>query len=299
MPKFYFYTTYGLNIMSSMCFPELVSGKHNSNAMVYFIERELRLKLSDKRKGFNEIVYTPNDILYSFDNKPLFRVRYGKEILINSIANIDSLYLRHLILGPGMGTLLRQRGYLVLHASAVDIKGNGVAFLGDSGFGKSTLVTAMSKKGHKFITDDVLRVKFDESNMPLALPSFPRAKLWDDIINHIKDQPNLVQKIHPEIEKYSFNIDTSFTTKPIPLKNIYILKNNDKNEINLLKSQDALIELIKSSYAVNLFGDNGKAQNLIQCANIVNNIPIKCLKKRQRLKELNDLIRIVEKDALK
>ena len=36
---------------------------------------------------------------------------------------------------------------------------------------------------------------------------------------------------------------------------IYILKKNSKNRMTSLKSQNALIELIKNSYAINLFDE--------------------------------------------
>lgn len=48
--------------------------------------------------------------------------------------------------------------YLVLHASAVQLNGHAVAFVGASGMGKSTLAAAMCSLGCGLVADDVLRV---------------------------------------------------------------------------------------------------------------------------------------------
>ena len=108
----------------------------------------------------------------------------------------------------------------------------------------------------------------------------------------------MVRRIQPEIEKYSLKVDDKFLLEPLPVKIIYVLENCQNTEITTLKPQDALMELIKSSYAINLFGETVKSRNLFQCANLVKNVSVKLLKKRQSLEELEDLIRIVEEDVL-
>lgn len=52
------------------------------------------------------------------------------------------------------------RGTLVLHASAVSLNGRGLAFLGRSGMGKSTMAAAMCASGALLVTDDVAAVEF-------------------------------------------------------------------------------------------------------------------------------------------
>ena len=55
------------------------------------------------------------------------------------------------------------RGNTVLHASAVAIDGKALAFVGQSGRGKSTLAALMCLDGAQLVTDDVLTVAGDET----------------------------------------------------------------------------------------------------------------------------------------
>ncbi len=53
------------------------------------------------------------------------------------------------------------RGELVLHSSVVSVGGRGLAFVGQSGQGKSTMATLTCLAGARLVTDDVGRVRFE------------------------------------------------------------------------------------------------------------------------------------------
>jgi hypothetical protein len=60
--------------------------------------------------------------------------------------------------GTLMAFKLITAGHLVLHASAVRICGRGLAFIGASGMGKSTMASLMCADGAALITDDLALV---------------------------------------------------------------------------------------------------------------------------------------------
>jgi hypothetical protein len=60
--------------------------------------------------------------------------------------------------GALLSFVLIMSGEPVLHASAVDIGGRALAFVGRSGMGKSTMATLCCAAGGRLITDDVLRL---------------------------------------------------------------------------------------------------------------------------------------------
>lgn len=75
-----------------------------------------------------------------------------------------------LIPGQLMAVILIREGHCILHASAVEVEGSGLAFVGHPGAGKSTLAALLWSQGAQPITDDVLLVKF-ESDGFYCVPS--------------------------------------------------------------------------------------------------------------------------------
>lgn len=71
-------------------------------------------------------------------------------------------YAALLLEGNVIATLLMLSGECVLHASAVEVNGRAVAFVGHSGGGKSTLAALACAAGARFVTDDLLRVSLGE-----------------------------------------------------------------------------------------------------------------------------------------
>ncbi|MGA3218404.1 MAG: hypothetical protein ABSE77_04880 [Acidimicrobiales bacterium] len=63
-----------------------------------------------------------------------------------------------LIPGSLVAYLLSSAGRLVLHASAVEVDGAALAFVGFSGQGKTTVATLLCAEGYPLVTDDLLPV---------------------------------------------------------------------------------------------------------------------------------------------
>jgi len=123
MSKINFYYAYGLFIASTIIFPELSSSNSSDYDISIKFGRKGIFPIKPNKKGSNITKYNINDIGFIFNGKTVFRVRYGKEILINPDVELHEVLLRSLILGQGMGILLHQKGYLVIHGSAVNING--------------------------------------------------------------------------------------------------------------------------------------------------------------------------------
>ena len=150
----YVYKAYNLCIHSEIPLPELIPSQGNPDVIV----------------RFGEVDNIPEKILAQ-DNclsgnlpdicKILFRA--GEEIIIQPEPGIDEHKLRMSLPGSAMAVLLQQRGLLVLHASSVAINNQAVAFMGHSGWGKSTLATAFHTQGYDVLTDDVLPIKIEEN----------------------------------------------------------------------------------------------------------------------------------------
>lgn len=70
--------------------------------------------------------------------------------------------------GALMAFRMIMAGHLVLHASAVCARGRGLAFVGASGMGKSTMATLMCAGGATMLTDDLARIDLDGARALLS-----------------------------------------------------------------------------------------------------------------------------------
>jgi len=88
--------------------------------------------------------------------------------------------IRHLLLDQVIPRMLGQRGHLILHASAITTaRGISIAFVGDSGWGKSTLASAFFEDGATLLTDDCLLI-VPEDAVVKAIPNYCGIRLFRD-----------------------------------------------------------------------------------------------------------------------
>lgn len=290
----FFYRAHGLNIHSELALPELIEKKGALDVVI---------RIGNVNNIFEEVIATGNNCkvyadatYFSWDKICKIRVKNGNEIIVDPAEKVKKSKIREYILGPALGVLLHQRGYLVLHASSLKISGCAVAFLGYPKLGKSTTATALYNKGYSIVTDDVLAVHVNGYEMPIVYPSFPCTKVSsrsDNFLGNILIEKN-VESV--ESDKSFIRLSKGFLLDALPLKKIYILKIGQNTEINDLKPQDALIELIRHSYCNKLFQNSERSLNIIQCTKLMENAEIKILKIERSLKKLNKLAQLLEAD---
>src|SRR5207237_1442435 len=150
----------GLDICSILPLPELLPGNGCADARVRLGKVDGLPPEARARK-----VYARADAgnAYLFwQGVGAFQITHGREITVEPAPGVEARALRLFLLGPALALLLSQRGLLVLHASAVAVEGRAIAFLGESGQGKSTTAAAFLAHGHTVVADDVLAVRIDD-----------------------------------------------------------------------------------------------------------------------------------------
>ncbi|MGH7767348.1 MAG: serine kinase [Candidatus Binatia bacterium] len=291
------YTAYGLGIHSFLPLPELVAG--NGKADVIFQPGKVNganLQALDELRSFKA---TSTEACYSMEGVGRFLVRAGKEVVVDPSPGADERTIRLCLLGPVAGLLLHQRGWLTLHASAVAVGGNAVAFIGGQGWGKSTLAAAFHVRGHGMLADDVTAIQTD-SDHPVVLPAFPQLKLWPNSIVALGDAPESLPVVHPDLTKRAFRVTSGFAHAPLPLKRIYVLALGERVEIESLSPQEGLVELIGHSYAARfgkeLLQATGMATHFKQCARVVQNTSVFRFRRPASLSVLDEHVSLLTKD---
>jgi hypothetical protein len=126
------------------------------------------------------------------------------------------------VIGRVLPLALHAGGILSLHASAVAIGDEGIAFLAPKFHGKSTLATALLEEGARLLSDDVLPVRISEP--PLCSPGVPRLRLWHDAARATlgdgsrvpPDSKLIVDTLGPErIQEHPVRFTTAYLLTPV------------------------------------------------------------------------------------
>lgn len=291
------YKAYGLSIHSDLPLPELELSDKGGDISIIFQDIELSSHLLNEYdyNHFN-VINTSKGLYIIYEDRTICRISSGEEIVIDPDNGLEESFLRVLILGPALTFLLHQRGNLVLHGSAINVNGGAVAFLGDNGVGKSTILYTLLKRSYSPITDDVLSVSLN-GKCPLVSPSFSKVKLWPDILDFMNEDLNIHPKTYADSEKYSYTAK-NFSEKRLPLKKIYLLEKDEKCYLDEINKDESLIKLIESSYCYRIFNSSEITDNMRACTKIVEDVEIKVLKVRHSLENLEELVRIIENDNI-
>jgi hypothetical protein len=168
---------------------------------------------------------------------------------------VTSPTVEHLYLNQVLPLALSRQGKLVLHGSAVDIGGQGVAFLGESGRGKSTLAASFATEGTRFLTDDGLLLEWVGSRC-MIIPSHPSIRLWEDSREAlVNERASLAPAVSfTSKSRFLAGPGIAFCDQARPLRRVFFLGEGDAQAptIEALRPADALINLVKNSFLLDI-----------------------------------------------
>jgi hypothetical protein len=281
------YRAYGLGIRSAMALPELPAAGGCADVAVR------RASLSDRACASEA---NDDQIWLRWPAVGTFVVRGGTEIVVDPAPDVPARVLRLHLLGPVLGALLRQRGLLVLHASAVRVGGEAVVFLGWQGWGKSTTAAALHARGHPVVADDISAVALTPDGAVLVA-GIPRLKLWPEVGRALGERPERLPRVHPEREKREVDVGRGFSPRSTPLGRIYVLAEADRYRSDELRPADALVELLRHSYGAHPLRAVRTEAHFRQCARVARDIPARRLGFVRCLPRLASLAQFIEADV--
>lgn len=193
------------------------------------------------------------------------------------------------LLGQALSYALVKNGFEPLHATAIETNGEAAAFLGSSGYGKSTLAACFLAAGHELITDDLLLLKPGLQGLeaypgPARIKLFPRVarrffRKWDDVAMNLFTQKRVIPFSHS-------------TVRPLLLRVIYCIapprENRCTRKIDIvpLSAREAFFSLVQHTFN-NVLVDPGRLQRQIrENTRLVSSIPIKKLSYPRDLDQL-------------
>ena len=228
-------------------------------------------------------------------------VASGSRLTVDLDPQVEPGFASAVISGELFSVLLRQRGLLVLHGSGVAKDGLAVGFVGDSGWGKSTLAASLAGRGWSLLTDDLLVVDglgAQSTGRPTAIPSHPSMRLSPEAANAVADQGHRRRGIaHERTTKMHVDWDQAFSDRPAPLAHVFVLdpRASEVHRATRIPVREAMGQFLHHTRGQKVLSSAAdRSAHFDQCASLARSVPASYLRRRFGLDGMDALCDLVE-----
>lgn len=207
-------------------------------------------------------------------------------------------------LGPVLGFVLRLRGLVPLHASAVIIGGRASVFLGGAGAGKSTTAAAFASLGYPVLSDDLVPI-IERDDEFFAHPSHPRLSVWPDSATALFGAANSLPRLTPTWDKRYLELQNGYRFHDVatPLDVIYCLGDGTQMPVSTsghgaLRPQEALMALVRNTYGNYLLDAPMRRQEFELLGRLAEHVPVRALSFGHDITELVERCRALADERL-
>jgi hypothetical protein len=215
-----------------------------------------------------------------------------------------AVYLR----GPVLGLVLRLRGVLCLHASAIATRCGAIAILGDAGAGKSTTAAGCLKLGCALLADDLAALD-EDCNQFRAQAGYPRLNLWPDTGEALYGDVQTLPRVAPlgglddswDKRYVDLRPGREFQPAAKPLAAIYLLGERSAEvsapRIEAMSAPDAFVALINQTYANYALDAPMRAGEFQALGRLVRALPVRKVTPHADPARLMDMCRAILDDC--
>src|ERR1700677_827716 len=207
----------GITLVSEIPLPELAIVQHPGDT-THLVNLRLGKVASHLPDGVEVDPYcfaSSSQYLLCVEGIARYRVSGGREIVVEPDAGALPLDVRAYLLGAVFVVLCQQRGLLPLHASAIAGPSGVVAFLANSGQGKSTLAAHFAQRGFRVIADDICLIDATPPGDAMVIPTAPWLKLWRNSLENLGRQAEGLDRVFSDDDKYRLPLAPVLQPEPI------------------------------------------------------------------------------------
>jgi hypothetical protein len=193
------------------------------------------------------------------------------------------------LLGPVLGFVLRLRGIIPLHASAVAVGDRAIAFVGPACAGKSTTAAAFARLGYRVLSDDVVAL-CERDGQFLVQPGYPILRLWPKSANVLYGSYDALPRLTPAggingwWDKRYLDLQENgngFQEIPLPLAAIYMIDERRCEPaapaLEPMALGTGLIRLVSNSYVNYLLDGPSRAHEFSLLGRLAACVPLRNL----------------------
>lgn len=293
------YRAFGLNIISDLVLPELPAALAAPSSIDLHIELAERIAASLPPEAEDNFHPDPDGgFVFRVPGVADFWVGRGDSIRMALFPGADFGVARLYLLGSALGMAMHQRGWLVMHASAVLRDGAVSLFIGDSGAGKSTLAAAFAKAGFGVLADDVMPVRMNSEGKFEVWPGALSFKLWGDSLDALGLEREGLAEIGNRHDKYFVMNGQPIADAAYPLVEIVVLEDFAEGatlSLETLPKLEAIRAISANTYRPEYIDLLGRRSNHFQqCAVLAAAVPVRRLRRRWELGRISDDVEMLQ-----
>ncbi|HMB92689.1 MAG TPA: hypothetical protein VKP65_17695, partial [Rhodothermales bacterium] len=228
----------------------------------------------------------------------LFLVEEGHSITLDIQDGVEENVVRSYLKGVLMAILLRQRGFLVLHACCIAQEGQAIAFVGESGWGKSTIAEYFCQKGYDLINDDILALRIVEGEPVLATPGYPEIRLRADSGGRLREDFEMLPRINTRVNKRIRSV-LKLPEGTVPVVRLFLLEKDygAATELETMNTREAIVRLAAHTRVKHLFEyPEHQTLNLQQCATLTRQIQVMRLRRVKSIAMLSSIWEMITQE---
>jgi hypothetical protein len=317
-----FSSAFGLRICSDQPIPGLVPASEPTGT-------DIRVRLSGMPLSATKWNDAPSQIVHVIDDdtagsEPLlrvwrvaggayFRYRYidGTEFLIDRLGRRVWMTWKEPLtvedaatyfLGPVIGFVLRLRGVVCLHASAVAVDDRALVLLGSAGAGKSTTAAAFAQLGYPVISDDIVGLR-EHSCGFFVRPGIPRLRLWPKSVHTLFGASDALPPLTPNWEKCYLDMTPPRyrrEDRSLPAGAVYVFRERSSSaeapRVTGLDGGERVLTLLANTYPNCTLDRTKRAEEFAQLGRLATTIPIRQATPHVGAQHLFDLCQVILDD---
>ncbi|WP_313556520.1 hypothetical protein [Agrobacterium cavarae] len=298
---YYRYQAFGLTLDSQLKMSHFKTSPVSSNpADIVISYGHISRELPTAQNGGTHFEFGRSEQHLDWLQVGKFDIRGDSEIVVDPVVGVEDELVCLPLLGPVMAVLLHIRGVFVLHASAVSLDGNLVAFLGDKMAGKSSTAAAFLKHDFRLVSDDLVPIVKREAGL-VVLPTYPQMKLSSAAAENAGSTSitPLTNATLPGSDKRIHRVDDkTFDRGESVVKALYVLRRADRAYITEVNEATAFHMMMRYSFLAR-FGNQGlralaPEQFVADCAQIVRSKAVHYLDVPSSLHRLHEVVSLVK-----
>ena len=200
----------------------------------------------------------------------------AQNMLVRPLEYGDPATMRHQLIDQLLPRAVAYRGRLLLHAGAVVIEGRTILVVGESGWGKSTLVAALHAQGHPLLTDDCVLLHSKDTHA-YALGTYPSLRLLPDTLARVMADSQQNPLSEGQNKHRVGVLPAPLDGLDAPVAAVYLLQAPCPNartvSTTLLSPGQACIEIMKHSFQLDVSDRAQHTRQLGDAAAVATRVP--------------------------